>query len=333
MTRAGGADDRERVVMLRALGLGDFLVAVPALRAIARAYPGHRRVLVAPAWLAPLIGMLRGAVTDVSHADFRDSVGSLPARASGAAVAINLHGSGPESHRALLESAPGSLVSYGHREVPESGPGQWREDDHEMRRWCRLLDAHGIPADPGDWRLDCGDVPRMPAWKDAVVVHPGAASPARRWPPERWAEVVASLAGSGRRVLLTGTASERAMASQVAAAAGLDPRCVTAGRTRLGELAHGLCQARLLISGDTGVAHLATAVGLPSVALFGPTPPQRWGPPPDQDGRHIVLWAGRAGDPRAAEPDPGLLEIAPQTVIDAISELSGDPRHPRPAAV
>lgn len=78
--------------------------------------------------------------------------------------------------------------------------------------------------------------------------------------------------------------------------------------------------------GDTGVAHLATALGRPSVVLFGPTPPSAWGPPPGRH-RHRVLWAGRAGDPRAAVPDPGLLDIAVADVLAALVALErvGEP--------
>jgi ADP-heptose:LPS heptosyltransferase len=75
-----------------------------------------------------------------------------------------------------------------------------------------------------------------------------------------------------------------------------------------------------LACGDTGVAHLATALGKPSVVLFGPTPPALWGPP--SAGRHTVLWKGRASDPFADRPAPGLLAIQPAEVTRALSALS-----------
>jgi ADP-heptose:LPS heptosyltransferase len=61
------------------------------------------------------------------------------------------------------------------------------------------------------------------------------------------------------------------------------------------------------------VAHLATAYGVASVVLFGPTAPAEWGPPPGR--AHRGLWAGRRGDPHGATPDPGLLAIRVDDVI------------------
>jgi hypothetical protein len=87
--------------------------------------------------------------------------------------------------------------------------------------------------------------------------------------------------------------------------------------------------ARVVVVGDTGVAHVATAVRTPSVVLFGPEPPSRWGPPPDRPW-HAALWAGRLGDPHGLDTDPGLLELgvvdvllAARHVRDAFGSLPG----------
>jgi ADP-heptose:LPS heptosyltransferase len=103
----------------------------------------------------------------------------------------------------------------------------------------------------------------------------------------------------------------------VAAAAGLDAAGVLAGQLSILGVAELVAQASLVISGDTGIAHVATACGTPSVVLFGPAPPSRWGPPPGRP-CHIALWHGREpGDIFAATPDPALLEITVEEVLDA----------------
>ena len=97
------------------------------------------------------------------------------------------------------------------------------------------------------------------------------------------------------------------------------PRAVVTGGA--GFLGSHVCEAlvaaaRLLVSPDTGVAHLATAFGTPSVVLFGPTPPARWGPPADRP-QHRALWAGRTGDNFAPAPDAGLLQLTVEQVLQA----------------
>jgi ADP-heptose:LPS heptosyltransferase len=302
---------RPLLVVLRALGLGDLLTAVPALRALARAYPGHRRVLVAPAALAGL-ALRSGAVDELAPAG---PLEPLPADLHGAEVAVNLHGRGPESTRLLLAARPRRLLAFAHPGVPASlaGPA-WLAGEHEVRRWCRLLAAWGVTADPSDL-----DLPRAGARDEGTtLVHPGAASPARRWPPERFAAVAAAEAGAGRRVRVTGGPEEVGLAVRVARAAGLPATAVRAGRTNLVELADLVAQAGAVVCGDTGVAHLATAMGTPSVVLFGPTPPAEWGLPPDR-GWHRALWAGGRGDPHGTTPDPGLLRLEVGQVLAALA--------------
>jgi ADP-heptose:LPS heptosyltransferase len=92
------------------------------------------------------------------------------------------------------------------------------------------------------------------------------------------------------------------------------------GPTTLVQLTAVVGAAGRVVCGDTGVAHLATAVGTPSVVLFGPTSPARWGPPPERS-IHRVLWAGTEGSPHAEQPDPGLLRIGVDVVVDALAAL------------
>lgn len=300
------------VLVLRALGLGDLLTAVPALRGLRSAYPDHRIVLAAPAPLREL-ALLTGAVDELLPTP---QLGSIGWRKPPLPVAVNLHGRGPRSTRALRALQPTVLLTHAYPGVP--GP-EWNDDVHEVGRWCRMLAYFAIPTDPSNLDLDrprtASPVPR------AVVVHPGCKFAARQWPTDRYAAVARRLAVAGLRVVVTGSAAERALAHQVATAAGLPDGSVLAGHTTLTELAALVADATLVICGDTGIAHLATAYGTPSVVLFGPVSPRHWGPPPQRP-QHRALWAGRVGDTFADRPDPGLLRITSAEVIAAAELLT-----------
>jgi ADP-heptose:LPS heptosyltransferase len=301
-----------RLVALRALGLGDLLTAVPALRALARAFPSHRRALAAPAALAPLARAIGWPLEAVGELE------PLPQRLHGADLIVNLHGRGPQSHRLVQAAGARRALWFEHPDVPESsGSPRWREEEHEVERWCRLLSEQGIPAWPSELDLHppAGEPPA--GGRGATLIHPGAASAARRWPLDRYAAVARAEAAAGRQVIVTGSRQELPRALELAARAGLGPGSVFAGATDLGGLARLVASAGRVVCGDTGVAHLATALGTPSVVLFGPVSPARWGPPRERT-RHRVLWSGRTGDPHAERPDPGLLEIS---VADVLSEL------------
>lgn len=306
-------DRPPRLVVLRALGLGDLLTAVPALRGLADAFPGHRRVLAAPAALAPL-AELTGAVHEVCDTA---PLAPLDASLAEADVAVNLHGRGPQSHHVLLDARPRRLLAFAHPDSPHpvDGPA-WRPHEHEVARWCRLLDAFDIPTDPSRLDLPAPAAPAPAGAHGATLLHPGAASEARRWPWERFAAVGRAEREAGRRVVITGGPGEQALAQRVADAAGLGDEAVLAGRTDLAGLARAVAVAGRVVCGDTGVAHLATALATPSVVLFGPTSPDEWGPP--ASARHLALWAGRRGDPHAPDPDPGLLAISIADVLAAL---------------
>src|SRR5262245_37459624 len=119
-----GSQPRDLIV-LRARGLGDFLSAVPAYRALARSSPGHRRWLAAPRALEsllPLVPFFDGLLPT-------DSPCALPGTIRSPALAVNLHGRGPQSHRALLDLRPRALIAYAHPAVPQSERGpDWVED-------------------------------------------------------------------------------------------------------------------------------------------------------------------------------------------------------------
>lgn len=305
-------DGRPEVLALRALKLGDLLVAVPALRGLRRAFPEHRILYAAQSWLEPIV-RLTGAVDALLPTHGLDE--PLALRPGRIDVAVNLHGNGDES-RGRLEALEAAR-RIGHAAPGWSGPA-WEDGVHERYRWARLVTAHGIEANPLDYRLLPPTV-ASPA-PGAVVIHVGAAYGSRLWPVKRFAEVAHSLSGAGHQVLLTGSAGERPRAEAVAQAAGLPDDCVVAGRLGLLEFAALISEAALVISADTGAAHLASAYARPSVVLFGPAPVSEWGPPP---GPHLVLTdeSVRRGETFASEPDPAILAVTPEDVLLAAAEL------------
>ncbi|HSU71790.1 MAG TPA: glycosyltransferase family 9 protein [Micrococcaceae bacterium] len=297
---------------LRALKLGDLLVAVPALRGLRRAFPEHRLVLAAPGWLAPIVSLV-GAVDELLPTP--GLRGPLALAPKSVDVAVNLHGNGAESRGALEALEPRRRI--GHLAPGWDGP-EWADGIHERTRWARLLDWHGILADPADLYLDVPDI----AVSDpgAAVLHVGAFYGSRQWPVERFAAVAAALEASGHRVVFTGSAADRPRAQAVAEQAGLGDGRILAGELALDEFAATISAAALIVSADTGAAHLASAYRIPSVVLFGPAPPEEWGPPP---GPHVVLTDAslRRGETFSNEPDPALLAVQPGQVLAALAEL------------
>ncbi len=304
-----------RVLVYRAIGLGDFLTGVPALRALARAFPSAEVCLAAPAPLAPLASLTGAVRTFLPTAELEPP----PWSGDPPDVAVDLHGRGPQSHRLLQALAPRRLIAFANPAVGVLGP-RWRPDEHEVARWCRLLEESGIPADPGE--LDLAVPAAPPAVGAATVVHPGASAAGRRWPVDRFAAVAAQLSARGHSVVVTGVASEVAAARSVAVGAGLPDDRVLAGRLDLGDMAALVADARLVVCGDTGVGHLATAYRTPSVLLFGSMPPALWGPPAGR-GEHRVIWHGEVADrpDENGQPHPAVLAITVEEVLAAVGEV------------
>jgi ADP-heptose:LPS heptosyltransferase len=175
---------------------------------------------------------------------------------------------------AISEDYPGSLLDVRHRVS---------DDVHEVTRALSLVETLG-------YRLPDGDDGRLRVRRPAlgrelpvpyrryVVVHPGASVPARAWDPRRCAELVRALLSQGERVVVTGGATERELVRYVAGPAHAHVQ-EAAGAFRLAELVEILAGADAVITGNTGPAHLAAAVGTPVVSLYAPTVPAvRWHP-------------------------------------------------------
>jgi len=297
-----------RVVVLRALpGLGDVLCGVPALRALKRRRPDVQLTVIAhpsaePHWRR--FGLYVDEIVTFpgwpGMPDRRPHIARIPGflaemQAHAFDLAIQLHGDGSTANQVLAILAAKSSAGY-YR------PGQtcpdartwlpWRDGTSEVRRGLRLMAALGYPDD--DERLEFPfpalDVEHAPIVREAfptsgrardraplAIIHPGASTPAHRWPPDRFAKVADGLAELGFRIAITGNQHERHLAAAVQAAMHAPATDLT-GRTSLDELAAILERSSLLVCNDTGVSHLAAALRVPSVVVFTDSEMARWAP-------------------------------------------------------
>ena len=169
-----------------------------------------------------------------------------------------------------------SLLGCPHRGLELEFP-LFARDHAEAAALLRRLPRPGhVPesCDPGD---DTRGTPRQ-AGRPLIGIHAGAHAPARRWPAERFAVVADHLAQRfGAQIVLTGGPGEEEIAQAVAKRM-VAPALNVAGQTSLGGLAALIDRLDLFIANDTGPAHLADALGTPSVTIFGPADHRRWAP-------------------------------------------------------
>jgi hypothetical protein len=297
------------------------LTGLPAMALLRRALPGHRIVGAVPGSYGDVL-VRAGLLDDVLPTA---ALGPLQGAPGTPELAVDLHGNRWPSREPLQALSPQRLIGFvrpGEHVPPGLEASIWDDDEHEVARWCRLLREHlpGLGEPPPVWSLLPAPPTVLPG---ATVLHPGAAAAARRWPVERWEAVGAALVADGHRLVVTGTRGERALVDAVAGPLGAH----AATDLDVGGLFGLVAAARLVLSGDTGVAHVASAFGTPSVVLFGPVSPARWGPPGRS--RHRALWPapdlGYRGDPHGGEPDPVLLRTTVGDVLAAAHLALGTP--------
>ena len=302
-----------RIVVFRALQLGDMLCAVPALRALRAAAPQAQITLIGLPWAREFGQRFSQYIDDVVAFP---GAPELPEQACAAEeirarfyremqarsfdLALQLHGDGRATnaivHRLGARRQAGFLAP-GQAPITDDGIFiPYAEDQPEAQRLLRLIEALGATA-----RGDGFEFPiSSPEWRELarlcaayglrpgeyVCLHPGSRAATRRWSPDAFAVVADALATRGWRVVITGSDDERPITQAVVR--GMHASAVDlAGLTSLGVLAALLTGARLLVGNDTGVAHVAHALCVPSVVIYTASSPARWAPADRQRHRPI----------------------------------------------
>lgn len=330
------------ILVFRALMLGDWLCATPALRALRRAAPRARIVACGLPWTAELmrrLPMVDDFLAFPGHPLLPEGACDAPAferfvaqaRERRFDLALQMHGSGGIVNPFV--AALGAAMTAGFatpdtaRDLDLAVP--WPETGSEVERCLALTAALGAPSEDRQiaFPLTAADRQGAAALRAAAgaggrfaIVHAGSQLPSRRWAPARFAAVADALAGQGLRVLLTGTAGEASITAAVAGAARR-PVADLAGRTdslwTLGALVES---AALVVANDTGISHIAAALGTPSVIVASGSDVARWAPHDRR--RHRVLWHATACRPCAHAVCPTAHECAAGVAADAVIEAA-----------
>lgn len=163
--------------------------------------------------------------------------------------------------------------------------GEWR-----LERMIDCFGALALPRGaqlPAEWPLPRLDVPaaELAAWRERrgltgtetlVALAPGAVGPGKRWPTAHYAELARRLAADGLTVLVIGGPDETPLAAEIVAVGGAAVHDFTGTDLRQAILALAAC--RLAVSNDSGLLHIAAALGMPAIGIFGPTSPRLWAP-------------------------------------------------------
>jgi ADP-heptose:LPS heptosyltransferase len=321
-----------RIAVVRALpGLGDLLCAVPGLAALRAVHPRARVTLVGLRSARWFLDAFSALVDDLLVVEGVPGLPEVPPDAAlarrffGAAaarrfdLAVQVHGSGVTTN--VLTTMLGA-----RSQVCAAQPGAWLPpgtvvpypaDEHEIHRVLAVTTAAGAPPVGTDIDLWVDGSHRdeaagllggpMLAGTPYACLHPGASRPDNRWSPDGFAAVGDRLAGTGRRVVLTGGQAELAVCAAVAEAMTA-PVVDLSGLTTVGTLAAVFAGAEVVVSNDTGAAHVAAAVRAASVVVFpAHGDPARWAPL--DRSRH-----------RAVVPEPGAGPWPPlAAVLEAVA--------------
>lgn len=365
MIAGGGSSQVERLLIVRLSAMGDVIHTLPAAQALRNAFPNaiigwlieerwaellcspgtSRRGLRSPQrplvdWVhtVDLKGWRKSLFT--VHAAERIARVWNDVRSSQYDVALDLQGA---IRSAVLARWSGARLIFGAAQPRETPASLFYtrcvvvRGAHVVEQNLSIAEAFverklSVPAmelprdDAAENRVT--QRLRQDSIRDFAILNPGAGWGAKRWPAERYGLVASALAAEGLQCIVNHGPGEESLAREVETASGGTAHPFQCSISELMALTR---RTRLFIGGDTGPLHLAAALKIPVVAIFGPTDPARNGP---YGTRNIVLRnpESSTSHARIAQPDQAMLEITVDAVVDAARTLlSTKSAHPSPA--
>jgi heptosyltransferase II len=283
------------VLIVPYMWIGDFVRCHSVVRLLNARFPNRPVDLLTSSMVAPLLdympGVRKGIVFDLPRkrlaiSDHRALAARLRTEGYGDALIM------PRTWKSALAPAlAGIPVRTGF--VGEMRFGlinDLRPGEKALPRMVDRCAALALPkhaALPADWPHPQLVVPReeVSRWRERMgltqerpvaVVAPGAVGPSKRWPAAAYAELARQLGEQGFSVWVIGGPQEQALAAEIGAASPSRCRDLTGPDLRNAILA--LAAADVAISNDSGLLHVAAALGTPSIGIFGPTSPWHWAP-------------------------------------------------------
>lgn len=311
-----------RIAIFRALYLGDMLCIIPSVRAVRKAHPCAEIFLVGLPWQKDFVarfpwyfdkfiefpgwpGLPEQPVDGEKIVQFLQTI-----RTYRFDLVLQMHGNGVLTNGLCMlwgaKKVCGLRHEGGYPPGDECFPVS-EDGEHEILRFFKILDRLAIPHQGSHLEFPVSDaevatfkqiisrsgiVPRQ-----YVCIHPGARDIRRRWPAENFAYIANQIAIQGYKLVLTGSMDEKDLLKSLEEKIHSPVLNIveTFGHLTAGELAVVLKHARLLISNDTGVSHIAAALEVPSVILFSPhSDINRWRPL--QSEKHTAVSADKGKD-------------------------------------
>jgi heptosyltransferase-2 len=337
-----------RIVVVAPNWIGDTLLAQPLFARLHQKLPGLKLDALAPAWTAPVLARMP-QIDEVIEAPFGHGELRLPERWR---LGRQIRAAGYDQAIVLPNTFKSALVPW-FADIPLR-VGFIGESRYGVINIRHKLDVAGMPlmaeryaklAEPPDApparplravRLEVNEANLVITLsrlglnrsRDIAVLCPGAEfGPAKRWPTAHFAVLAAALAARGLAVWLIGSAKDKPIAEEIAAQCGASVLNLC-GRTDLGAAIDLMSLASVVVSNDSGLMHVASALGRPLVAIYGSSSPEHT--PPLNPGARIVKLDIECSPCFARECPLGhfrcMNELDPDLVLSAVDALARSPR-------